>query len=393
MVLTGLESLKRELPQALKGKRVGVVCHAASVDNNYTHIIDVFDKLDLTVGAIFGPQHGLFGQTQDNMIEWDGDEKAKSESSIPVYSLYGETRKPSQEMLTGLDALVIDLQDVGARPYTYIWTVKHAMDATLEAGISLWVLDRPNPVGAVKRDGAVLAPDHFTFVGGAEIPLCHGMTMGEMALWVQKEYLPTADLNVVKMEGWVRNSLFRDTGLPWVIPSPNMPTLETAIVYPGQVILETVNISEGRGTTTPFEMFGAPWINRSAFRKAFDRQDIKGVLLRDHDFLPTFNKYHNELCGGFQMHVTDLSQFETVITTAAILKAAYEIAPNDFSFTKPPYEYEYDKPPVDIVSGDPTLRNWVLDGDHVNELRELWAKPLDTFNQKFESIKLYEESL
>lgn len=393
MVITGLESLKNNFPRELRGKRVGIVCHAASVDSSYTHIIDLFSEFPCELGAIFGPQHGLFGQTQDNMIEWDGDEKSSSSNEIPVYSLYGENRKPTPEMIKDLDVILVDLQDVGARPYTYIWTIKHCMEAAVENDKSLWVLDRPNPVGQVVLDGAVLAPDHFTFVGGAEIPLCHRMTMGEMALWVKKVYLPDADLTVVEMEGWQRDSLFCDTGLPWVIPSPNMPTLDTAIVYPGQVILETVNISEGRGSTTPFELFGAPWISRPAFRKAFERQDIKGIILRDHDFLPTFNKYSGELCGGFQIHVTELQHFEPVITTAAIMKAAYEIAPNDFSFTKPPYEYEFDIAPVDIVSGDASLREWVMNGDHVEELRELWSPKQESFLEKFNMIKLYKEIL
>ena len=393
MVITGLESFKYKFPEALKGKRIGIVCHAASVDSSYIHIIDLFKTFPCEIGAIFGPQHGLFGQTQDNMIEWDGDEKVKQANEIPVFSLYGENRKPTPEMLSHFDVLLVDLQDVGSRPYTYIWTIKHCMEATSEAKMPLWVLDRPNPIGRVMLDGAVLAPDHFTFVGGAEIPLCHRMTMGEMAKWVKKVYLPGADLTVVEMTGWQRDSLFNETGLPWVIPSPNMPTLEAAIVYPGQVILECVNISEGRGTTTPFEMFGAPYINRAAFRKAFERQNIKGIFLRDHDFIPTFNKHHGILCGGFQIHPTDLSVFEPVITTAAILKAAYEIAPNEFAWKLPPYEYEFDKPPVDIVAGDATLREWVENGDNVEELRRIWAPKQNLFIDNFESIALYKENL
>ncbi|MCP4297051.1 MAG: DUF1343 domain-containing protein, partial [Proteobacteria bacterium] len=245
MIITGLEKIKKSFPDKLKGKSVGVVCHAASIDRHFNHTLSVFEELPCTVSAVFGPQHGLFGQTQDNMIEWDGDEKEKEDRKIPVYSLYGETRKPTAEMVDGLDAIIVDLQDVGARPYTYIWTIKHVLESAVENGFEVWVLDRPNPVGGLGVDGSVLKPDHFTFVGGAEIPLCHGMTMGEMALWVKNVYCPEADLNIVWMDGYNGSSFYDETSLPWVLPSPNMPTLDTAIVYPGMVLFETVNISEG----------------------------------------------------------------------------------------------------------------------------------------------------
>ena len=253
MVTTGLEILAGDLPHSLKGKRVSVLCHAPSITRDFTHITDILSEIkDIRLSAIFGPQHGIFGQTQDNMIEWEGAMHPKY--GIPVFSLYGQHRKPTPEMLDKTDALLIDLQDIGARLYTYIWTVKLCMEACAEQNIPDWVLDRPNPIGKLSADGPVLKEEYFTFVGGASIPLCHRMTIGEMALWIRDKYHPGCELNVIWMKGWHRSSLYSETGLPWVLPSPNMPSLQTALVYPGTVLAEALNLSEGRGTTIPFEL-------------------------------------------------------------------------------------------------------------------------------------------
>ena len=390
MTQTGLEIVKKSTPSVLKDKKVGLVCHAASIDSSYTHAIDIFkNKKDLELVALFGPQHGLFGQTQDNMIEWDGSEKELEAGEIPLYSLYGENRRPTPEMLKGIEVLVVDMQDVGARPYTYIWTIKECLIACQEQGIAVVVLDRPNPIAPVKIDGAVLAADHFTFVGGAQIPLCHGLTMGEMAKFVAATYTPKAELTVIAMEQWNRSLMFSDTGLPWVLPSPNMPTLKTAIVYPGQVVLETCNISEGRGTVLPFELFGAPWIDRDAFRAEWYRHSPKGVILRNHDYIPTFHMYKDEYCTGFQLHFTDLLTFEPVITTAVIMRAARVAGGGNFSYSSPPYEYEYEKLPVDIVAGDDTLRKWVDSDEPIATLRALWDVQRHSFIKTIQPFLLY----
>ncbi len=229
--------------------------------------------------AVFGPQHGIHGQTQDNMIEWQSERHPVY--NIPLFSLYGEHRKPTPEMLSEIDVLVIDLQDVGTRIYTYIWTVKLCMEACSEAGIPVWILDRPNPAGCLPFDGPVLKEDYFTFVGGASIPLCHRMTIGEMALWLKEKYFPKLALNIVWMKNWNRTMQYGDTGLPWVLPSPNMPSYQTTLVYPGTVLIEALNLSEGRGTTLPFELFGAPFINPEKLRKNLEEEKHKRLCFQD----------------------------------------------------------------------------------------------------------------
>ena len=280
MVQTGLDQIRDKLPPGLKGRKIGILCHAPSVASDYSHITEIFsERKDCFLTALFGPQHGIYGQTQDNMIEWNSS--LHPIYRIPVYSLYGEHRKPTTEMLSDIDVLVIDLQDVGARLYTYIWTVKLCMEACMEAGIPVWILDRPNPVGRLPLDGPVMKEEFFTFVGGASIPLCHRMTIGEMAVWIREKYYRNCELNVVWMKGWRRNSLYNETGLPWILPSPNMPTLQTALVYPGTVLFEALNISEGRGTTIPFELFGAPFIDPEKLKEESRCKENTRICFQD----------------------------------------------------------------------------------------------------------------
>lgn len=356
MVKTGLEIISAEWPAALKGKKIGVLCHAPSLRSDFTHIIElIYAHKESRLSAIFGPQHGIYGQTQDNMIEWEGEKH--SHFKVPVFSLYGKNRKPSPEMLKEIDVLIIDLQDVGARLYTYNWTMKLCMEACTEAGIPVWILDRPNPIGMVPLDGPVLKEEYFTFVGGACIPLCHRMTTGELSLWLKEKYLPGCDLNIVWMKGWKRNSLFSATGLPWVLPSPNMPTLQTAIAYPGMVLFEALNVSEGRGTTIPFELAGAPFINSRKLVKNLEQRNLKACRFREHDFIPTFNKFHGQLCHGVQVHVTDAGGYRPVEVAMELIDAMIETTPEgSVKFNDPPYEYEYDLMPFDILSGDSVMR-------------------------------------
>ena len=391
MVITGLEIILKNLPSSIKGKRVGILCHSPSITRDFEHITDAFYKRkDCKLSAIFGPQHGIHGQTQDNMIEWKS--QLHPVYRIPLYSLYGEHRKPTSEMLENLDVLLIDLQDVGARLYTYIWTVKLCMEACTEAGIPVWILDRPNPIGILPFDGPVLKKEYFTFVGGASIPLCHRMTIGEMALWIKEKYYPECNLNVAWMKNWKRSSLYIDCGLPWVIPSPNMPTVNSALVYPGTVLIEALNLSEGRGTTIPFELFGAPFINSEKLKKNLDSRKIDGCSFRVHDFIPTFHKFCGELCNGIQIHITDINTFKPVVTALEILDAIIETSkPGSLEFKMPPYEYEYKLMPFDILSGDGGMRETLTARKSLRVEKERWLHEIDEFKHEFKKIAVYPE--
>jgi uncharacterized protein YbbC (DUF1343 family) len=390
MVITGLESIINDLPPVLKGKRIGVLCHAPSITSNYEHITDFFaGRSDCRLSAIFGPQHGLYGQTQDNMIEWQSE--VHPYYKVPLFSLYGENRKPTKEMLKELDVLVVDLQDVGARLYTYIWTVKLCIEACSEDGIPIVLLDRPNPVAKLPFDGPVLKEEFFTFVGGACIPLCHRMTIGEMALWIKEKYYHNCELHVQWMKNWHRSSLFSDTGLPWVLPSPNMPTEKSAIVYPGTVLIEALNLSEARGTTIPFELFGAPFIDAFKLKKNLDDRRIKGCVFRIHNYIPAFHKFAGEICNGIQIHVTDLNQFKPVETAFEIFDAIMETTPGKLTFKQPPYEYEYNLMPFDILSGDSGMRVTLTERRNLKPEIERWHSEIDEFKKEFSVISVYPE--
>ena len=391
MVLTGLDIISKSLPAKLSGKRIGVLCHAPSITSNWVHITEVIaGRKDCALSAIFGPQHGIYGQTQDNMIEWEGN--LHPVYKIPVFSLYGKFRKPAPQMLKGIDILLIDLQDAGARLYTYIWTVKLCIEACTEAGIPVYILDRPNPIGKLPFDGPVLKKEFFTFVGGASIPLCHKMTMGEMSLWIKEKYYPACDLNIIWMKEWHRYSLYAETGLPWVLPSPNLPTPGSLIVYPGTVLIEGLNISEGRGTTIPFELFGAPFINAEKLKENLIERNIPGCTFRVHNFIPAFNKFVGENCNGIQIHVTEPEKYFPVATAMEIFSAIIETSPeNSLQFNPPPYEYEEKLVPFDILSGDSGMRQAILNRTVVNVERERWNFEIAEFRKEFITFSAYPE--
>ena len=354
-VRTGLDVLQSERFARLAGQRLGLLVHPASVDARLEHAANVFAEAPETdLRALFGPQHGFRGETQDNMIEWEGFKDTVT--SLPVHSLYGETRKPTPAMLGDIDTLVVDLQDVGARYYTFIWTMLLCMEACAEAGKRVVVLDRPNPLGGRVLEGPVLDLAFRSFVGMAPIPIRHGLTLGELAVAFRKWFDLAVDLDVVLMEGWRRDGWFDETGLPWVMPSPNMPTLDTATVYPGFCLLEGTELSEGRGTTRPFEIFGAPYIDPRRLVHRLDAFDLPGVRFRPLHFEPTYQKHAGRLCGGAQMHVTDRDTFRSVLTATAVLAAVRELWPHDFRWRQPPYEYEEKKLPIDILAGGTALR-------------------------------------
>ena len=390
-VLSGLDVVSQCMPSGLRNRRIGILCHSSSITSDFRFITEVFhNSSGCTLAALFGPQHGLSGQTQDNMIEWEST--TDPVLGIPVWSLYGEHRKPTPRMLEGLEALVVDLQDVGARLYTYIWTVKLCMEACAEAGIPVYLLDRPNPIGRVQADGPLLLEEYFTFVGGASIPLCHRMTMGEMAIWIREKHLPGCELHVIRREGWRRDSLFRETGLPWVLPSPNMPSQESATVYPGTVLAEALNLSEGRGTVIPFELTGAPWINGRELLGELRTRDLPGCSFRIHDFIPTFHKYAGEYCRGIQIHVTDASSFRPVATALHLFDAIIRTSPpGSLQFKEPPYEYEYKLMPFDILSGDSRMREVLEKGLSLADEIARWDESIEDFTTEFGQMALYEE--
>jgi uncharacterized protein YbbC (DUF1343 family) len=354
-VSLAIDDLAASWPARFRGARVGAVLHPASVDSELVPTLEVLERCSgdglLELGALFGPQHGFTGTTQDNMIEWEGAPHPRL--GVPVHSLYGEHREPTPEMLAGLDALFVDLQDIGARYYTFIWTLFLCMKAGEAAGVPVIVHDRPNPIGGEVIEGGLLHPDYRSFVGLHPIPTRHGKTIGELAEQFKAEAYPACDLTVLPMSGWERAMFFDNTGLPWVMPSPNMPTLDTAIVYPGMCLLEATNLSEGRGTTRPFELVGASWMDTRDFVAALRERELPGVHFREVEFEPTFHKHARQLCGGTQMHVTDRAIFQPLRTGIELLHVVRELYPEHFAWNPPPYEYETEKLPIEILLGGP----------------------------------------
>ena len=352
-ITLGSERMLRD--GGLDGARVGVVSNPASVDRQFHHVADrVAAAPGVTLAALFGPQHGFHAAAQDNMVETGHARHPRL--GVPVYSLYSDTREPTATMLEGLDALVIDLQDVGTRVYTYIWTMANCLRAAARAGVRVIVCDRPNPIGGEAVEGPVLDPAFASFVGQLPIPLRHGMTIGELARLFNAEFGIGADLQVVAMEGWSRAMYHDEAGAPWVIPSPNVPTLDSAIVYPGMVLLEGTMLSEGRGTTRPFELAGAPGLDPDALAARLNGLGLPGIHVRPATFEPTFQKHAGAVCGGCQLHVTDRRAFRPVMTAVALVAACRDALGEAFRWREPPYEYETEKMPIDILAGSDTVR-------------------------------------
>jgi uncharacterized protein YbbC (DUF1343 family) len=349
-----LDHLTALWPKKFLGARIGALLHPASVSSKLEHASRILERHNgdlFRLAAFFGPQHGFLGQTQDNMIEWKSYEHPRLH--IPVYSLYGEHREPTAEMLEGFDVLVVDLQDIGSRYYTFIWTLYLCMRACERCSTAVVVFDRPNPINGVTTEGPVLNPDYKSFVGLHPIPIRHGRTIGELARQFRDDTFPDCDLSVLPMKNWNREMWFDQTGLPWVMPSPNMPALDTATVYPGMCLLEGTNISEGRGTTRPFEIFGAPFINAGKFCTELNALKLPGVFFRESYFQPTFHKFAAELCGGAQIHVTNREAFHPFGTGVEIIKHIRKTCPEDFEWNQPPYEYEWKRLPIEIIIGGP----------------------------------------
>ena len=387
-VIPGIERLLGPDRELVAGSRVGLVCNPASVNSELKHSADLLRKADdFTLTAIFGPQHGFRSDVQDNMIETPHAKDPRR--CVPVYSLYSETREPTPEMLRDVDVLVIDLQDVGTRVYTYIYTMANCMRAAARRGVRVVVCDRPNPIGGDAVEGGLLQEPWTSFVGPFPIPMRHGMTIGELARLFNDAFGIGAALDVVPVEGWQRGMYFDDTGLPWIITSPNIPTLDSAIVYPGTVLFEGTRLSEGRGTTRPFELLGAPWIDGERLADEMNAKGLPGVYFRAVFFEPTFQKHAKQTCGGCQIHVLDRRAFRPLHTAVELIAEFRRENVTRFAWREPPYEYEHEKQPIDILYGTDRLRT-VLDADgDTAPLVADWANEEEAFRRQRKPYLLY----
>ena len=385
LIFTGLDHFLGSSGAPWKNKRLGLIAHGASVTRTLKHAVDVLPKAGFNIAALFAPEHGLSADQQDQApIDSDRDRHTHR----PIFSLYGKTLSPTPAMLEKIDALLFDLQDIGIRYYTFIWTMALAMKACAQAGKPFIVLDRPNPLGGVIVEGNMPDPAFASFVGLYPLPVQHGMTTGELALYFDRTQKWGTDLHVIPMSGWRRDMRFNDTGLPWVLPSPNMPTLDTATVYGGMCLLEATNLSEGRGTTRPFEIVGAPYVDGAKLAKALHDQNLPGVQFRPLHFRPTFHKWAGQLCGGVQLHVTDPDPFKSFRTGLTFIQTVRRLFPK-FRWKPPPYEYETKKKPMDILCGTDRVRRWIEAQKNIVALEKSWREDRRNFAQERRKNLLY----
>lgn len=382
-VTTGLQALLSDEIGGLEGLTVGVTANHAAVTSDLVHIADALQRAGVRVGALFGPEHGARGDIADGVsVEDFVDERL----GVPVYSLYGRVRRPTAEMLKGIDVMLVDVQDVGARFYTFVHTMAEVMKGCGEHGTPVWVLDRPNPITGRSPEGPVLEPEFASFVGLFGVPVRHGLTAGELALLFAGRFGISCDLRVVKMSGWNREMYYDATGLPWVMPSPNMPSLDTAVVYPGTCLLEGTNVSEGRGTTRPFEVVGAPWVDAGGLRDRVLEYALPGVAFREAYFSPCDSKFRGESCSGLQVYVTSREEFRPVLTGVAIVSAFHDLYPNEFAFRPPA---EHGRRFFDLLAGTARVRESIESGLSPWEIAESWDEEVRGFVESARSILLY----
>jgi len=387
-VKTGLEKLIDSGHPWIPGSRLGLLCNPASVDAAYVHARDrLAECFPGQLKALYSPQHGFHAEKQDNMIE--SDHMIDTATGLPVYSLYGETRVPTPPMLAPIDVLLVDLQDVGTRVYTFIYTLSYCLEAASKSGVRVLILDRPNPINGRDLEGNILEPQWASFVGRFPIPMRHGLTVGEISRLFNDRFDLNATLDVVPMQGWQRAMWFTDTGLPWVPPSPNMPTVSTAVVYPGQVIWEGTNISEGRGTSLPFELFGAPFLSPDNILATVGGSQLPGATLRPCLFEPTSGKHAGMACQGFQIHVTDPDQYRPYVTSLKLLQAVCHHHADQFQWKSTPYEYEFEKTAIDLILGSQDLRQRIQAMASLDDLEVSWQPDLAAFDALRRSYFLY----
>jgi len=384
----GVERLLTEKIDLLRGARIGLVCNQASVNHGFRHVADLFhEHPDIDLKVLFGPQHGIRGDVQDNMIETGHATDRKT--GLPIYSLYSETREPTEEMLRDVDIIVFDLQDVGTRIYTFVYTLANCMRAAKRFGKKVIACDRPNPIGGKEVAGVVLDPACSSFVGQFPIATRHGMTVCELGQMFNDEFGIGCDLECIPMSGWSRSLWYDQTDAPWVLPSPNIPVPDTTTVFPATVHIEGTQLSEGRGTTKPFEFVGAPYIDAEDFAEALAGFNFPGVYFRACGFMPTFQKHAQQACGGVQIHVTDREAFEPVSAGIAIVKTAFDMYGEQFRWKDPPYEYEYDRNPFDLIAGTSLVREAIERGDSLESISASWQPRLDEFKSTRRAFLLY----
>jgi uncharacterized protein YbbC (DUF1343 family) len=384
----GCEVLFEEMPPWFSSHRLGLLANQASVDRSFTHTSTLISRHGGNLTCLFSPQHGFYAEKQANMQEsaddWDPSLR------VPIFSLYGAVREPSEEMLEKIDILLIDVQDVGTRVYTYGTTMGLCMEAAARNGVRVVVLDRPNPISGAQIEGNVLRRDHRSFVGRYPLPMRHGLTMGELARYIVDKCNVDCDLEVIPLRGWRREDYYSDTNRPWIFPSPNIPTWETALLYPGMVLFEGTNISEGRGTALPFQLFGAPFINTWKLLTYLEQADLEGVAFRPVCFEPVFDKWAGQACYGFQIHVTNRKTFRPYRLGLTLLQAVLHTHKDAFAWLPPPYEYEWDKPPIDILLGDGGLRQSLENGHDMNTVEMSWQKELKKYKEGLRDCLLYQ---
>jgi uncharacterized protein YbbC (DUF1343 family) len=387
-VQLGLEVFLSNPPRDLLKKKWGLLSNLASINRQGYYSKDLLrGKFQNNLRCLFSPQHGFWGTEQDNMVETP--DSRDGATGLSIHSLYSHSRYPSPESLKEIEVLLVDLQDVGTRVYTFITSLAYCLEEAHRAGVEVVVLDRPNPLGGQQVEGNPLRPELRSFVGAWDLPMRHGMTPGELALLFNRELGTRAELRVIAMAGWERQATFEKTGRPWLPPSPNMPALETAFVYPGQVLLEGTNISEGRGTTRPFEYFGAPFLEPGRIKEMLAEVPLPGVQLLETAFRPTFQKWQGEVCRGFFLRVADREAFRPYRTTLALLQALLALYPGEFQWKQPPYEYERERLPIDLLTGDPAVRTALESGMPVEELEKSWEQGLGEFKKVREGYLLY----
>lgn len=386
-VKTGLEHLIEKPPGSLSGKRLGLLCNPASVNSRFHHAKDLIHRLfPGQLRALFSPQHGFYAEKQDNMIE--SGHFIEPELNIPVFSLYHNSRIPTKEMFDEFDILLVDIQDVGTRVYTFIYTISYCLEAAAKFHKKVLILDRPNPVGGLQLEGNILSENCRSFVGRFPIPMRHGLSVGEISMLFNSEFNINCDLEVIPMLHWQRHMYFSDTGLPWIAPSPNLPNPQSCMVYPGQVIFEGTTISEGRGTTLPFEQFGAPFLN---IKRITDEVGlIPGAILRPIHFEPMYGKWQGQICKGFHLHVIEKENFNAYLSSLILLQAIIKFHPDEFKFKEPPYEYEFDRMPIDLILGSQSLRKKLCDFEDLRSLAQEWEHPIKEFKSLSRRYYLYE---